>query len=158
MTRPPLVRPLSALACCAILAAASPALAHHKPGHTGGPPGAHQPGPGGGNPHAVGPAISVSPAGVSVRLDDTVIRVVNDFYQTNPSVFAGYASLPPGIARNLARGKPLPPGIARQFLPAQLDAILPPPPAGYGRFVIGEDLVLIELSSGLISDMARILF
>ena len=32
--------------------------------------------------------------------------------------------LPPGIAKNLARGKPLPPGIAKKFLPQDLS--LPP--------------------------------
>lgn len=33
--------------------------------------------------------------------------------------------LPPGIARNLARGKPLPAGIAKQQLPAALKSSLP---------------------------------
>ena len=32
-------------------------------------------------------------------------------------------SLPPGIARNVARGKPLPPGIAKRALPPDLLAI-----------------------------------
>src|SRR5210317_129082 len=32
----------------------------------------------------------------------------------------GMRALPPGIKRNLARGKPLPPGIARQLVPGSL--------------------------------------
>jgi hypothetical protein len=158
MTRSLVVRPLQALACAVLVATASPALAHHKPGHAGGPPSHHETGWNGGNSHDVGDSITISPAGLTVRFDDTVIRLVNDWYQANPVVYAGYPALPPGIARNLERGKPLPPGIAKRFLPSGLDAILPPPPDGYGRFMIGDDLVLIELSSGLISDMAQILF
>ena len=34
------------------------------------------------------------------------------------SGLTGYSSLPPGIAKNLARGKPLPPGIAKKAVPA----------------------------------------
>lgn len=40
----------------------------------------------------------------------------------------GYRSLPPGIAKNLARGKPLPPGIAKKngaILYAARSALLP---------------------------------
>ena len=34
--------------------------------------------------------------------------------------FGNYKSLPPGIRKNLARGKPLPPGIAKQVAPNSL--------------------------------------
>ncbi len=37
----------------------------------------------------------------------------------------GYDSLPPGIAKNLARGKPLPPGIAKKTVPASMLGQLP---------------------------------
>jgi len=157
MKRALIVRPLQALVCAALTATATPAVAHHKPGHAGGPPSHQESGWGGGS-HSPGDSITVSPAGVTLRFDDTVIRLVNDWYRANPTIYAGYPSLPPGIARNLERGKPLPPGIAKRFLPNGLNALLPPPPNGYGRFMIGDDLVLIELSSGLISDMAEILF
>ncbi len=157
MKRSPVVRSLQALVCAVLVATATPAAAHHKPGHAGGPPGA-QGGGWGGAPHSPGQSLTVSPSGITLRLEDTVIRLVNDWYRANPTIYAGYPALPPGIARNLQRGRPLPPGIAKRFLPAGLNAILPPPPAGYGRFMIGDDLVLIELSSGLISDLAQILF
>lgn len=37
----------------------------------------------------------------------------------------GYRSLPPGIAKNLARGKPLPPGIAKKMVPSSMLRDLP---------------------------------
>ena len=137
---------LTALALTATEAAAD------KPGHTpGGRP--HGFGPGGSD---VGNQVEISPSGLTARLGDTVISIVNDWYQANPTVLAGYRALPPGIAMNLARGKPLPPGIARQVLPASLQAALPAPPTGYGRFIVGDDLVLLELSSGLIADVVNL--
>ncbi|MDX1443630.1 MAG: hypothetical protein R3270_07625, partial [Gammaproteobacteria bacterium] len=39
-------------------------------------------------------------------------------------------SLPPGIAKNLERGKPLPPGIQKTRLPNELQQKLPPAPEG----------------------------
>lgn len=148
-------RSLRVALCAALVATAGPALAHHKPGHAGGPPG--------GTNDAVynrtpTHSISISPDALTVRFDDTIIRVVNDWFRANPQVYANYSALPPGIARNLQRGKPLPPGIAKNFLPNGLVSVLPPAPQGYGRFIVGDDLVLIELSSGLIADVADILF
>lgn len=62
----------------------------------------------------------------------------------------GYPSLPPGIAKNLARGKPLPPGIAKKTLPAALIDDLPYYP-GYEWRAVGDDLVLIALSTALVT-------
>ena len=56
--------------------------------------------------------------------------------------------LPPGIRRNLARGKPLPPGIARQFdarLKNQLPMI-----DGYEWRQVGTDAVLVAVTTGVI--------
>jgi hypothetical protein len=57
--------------------------------------------------------------------------------------------LPPGIAKNLARGKPLPPGIAKKEIPAALVAKLARP--GYELFLVGTDVVLVK--SGIVVDM-----
>ena len=57
--------------------------------------------------------------------------------------YTGYEALPPGIARNYARGKPLPPGIARKQVPGPLLERLPVYP-DYHWQVIGQDLVLID--------------
>jgi hypothetical protein len=62
----------------------------------------------------------------------------------------GYKSLPPGIAKNLARGKPLPPGIAKKTVPASMIGQLPYYP-GYEWRVVGNDLVLIALSTAVVT-------
>ena len=60
--------------------------------------------------------------------------------------------LPPGIAKNLARGKPLPPGIAKKQLPADLIQRLPPVRSGYERVVIDGRVLLIEIATQMIVD------
>lgn len=62
----------------------------------------------------------------------------------------GYDALPPGIAKNLARGKPLPPGIAKKAVPASMLGELPYYP-GYEWRIVGDDLVLIALSTALVT-------
>ncbi|WP_213786414.1 MULTISPECIES: anti-virulence regulator CigR family protein [Citrobacter] len=62
----------------------------------------------------------------------------------------GYQALPPGIAKNLARGKPLPPGIAKKTLPASMINDLPYYP-GYEWRAVGDDLVLVALSTAVVT-------
>ncbi len=62
----------------------------------------------------------------------------------------GYQSLPPGIAKNLARGKPLPPGIAKKTVPASMLGQLPYYP-GYEWKIVGDNLVLIALSTAVVT-------
>ncbi|NUL35421.1 anti-virulence regulator CigR family protein [Kosakonia sacchari] len=62
----------------------------------------------------------------------------------------GYQSLPPGIAKNLARGKPLPPGIAKKAVPASMLGQLPYYP-GYEWRIVGNDLVLVALSTAIVT-------
>ncbi|MFC3337311.1 anti-virulence regulator CigR family protein [Paracandidimonas soli] len=64
----------------------------------------------------------------------------------------GYSALPPGIRRNLARGKPLPPGIAKKMAPASLLGRLPRYP-GYEWRIAGSDLILISLATALVADI-----
>lgn len=66
--------------------------------------------------------------------------------------FGGYKPLPPGIRKNLMRGKPLPPGIARTRLPAGYLAALPVY-QGYEWRGYGSDLVLVAVASNLIADV-----
>ena len=60
--------------------------------------------------------------------------------------------LPPGIAKNLARGKPLPPGIAKQHLPTDLVRRLPPVRHGYERVVVDGRVLLVETATQTIVD------
>lgn len=64
----------------------------------------------------------------------------------------GYSSLPPGIRKNLARGKPLPPGIAKQMAPGPLLGRLPRYP-GYEWRIAGTDLILISVATAVIADI-----
>ena len=68
-----------------------------------------------------------------------------------------YDSLPPGIAKNLARGKPLPPGIAKKTVPADMLGQLPSYP-GYEWRVVGDDLVLIALSTAIVTSVINGVF
>ncbi|MBA7800265.1 hypothetical protein HVZ46_18120 [Citrobacter freundii] len=69
----------------------------------------------------------------------------------------GYQSLPPGIAKNLARGKPLPPGIAKKNVPASMLNQLPYYP-GYEWQVVGDNLVLIALSTAIVTSVINGVF
>jgi Ni/Co efflux regulator RcnB len=63
-----------------------------------------------------------------------------------------YKPLPPGIRKNLARGKPIPPGIARTRLP---DGYINQLPRynGYEWRGYGGDLVLVDSRTQLIADV-----
>ena len=65
----------------------------------------------------------------------------------------GLKSLPPGIAKNLRRGKPLPPGIAKQVLPAGLIDLLPPVPRGFERVALDGRVLLVEIATQVIHDV-----
>ncbi|QGH64116.1 anti-virulence regulator CigR family protein [Serratia proteamaculans] len=69
----------------------------------------------------------------------------------------GYRSLPPGIAKNLARGKPLPPGIAKKMVPSSMLRDLPYYP-GYEWRIAGDDLVLVALSTALVASVINGVF
>lgn len=60
--------------------------------------------------------------------------------------------LPPGIAKNLERGKTLPAGIARKQLPAALQAKLPAAPAGHERVIVNGRVLLVDIATGVIRD------
>ena len=64
----------------------------------------------------------------------------------------GYSSLPPGIRKNLARGKPLPPGIAKKMVPGSLLGRLPRH-SGYELRVAGTDLILVSLATAVVADI-----
>lgn len=65
---------------------------------------------------------------------------------------SGTKPLPPGIRKNLARGKPIPPGIAMTRLPQGYLDRLPRYP-GYEWRGYGRDLVLVDALSNVIADV-----
>jgi hypothetical protein len=69
----------------------------------------------------------------------------------------GYSPLPPGIAKNLARGKPLPPGIAKKLGPGPFFNQLPFHP-GYEWQVAGSDLILVAVGTRIVADILSNVF
>jgi len=63
--------------------------------------------------------------------------------------------LPPGLAKNLQRGKPLPPGWVKKItpFPVVLDRQLPPLPAGYRRVVVDRWAFVIAESTNTVMDV-----
>jgi len=69
----------------------------------------------------------------------------------------GYHALPPGIAKNLVRGKPLPPGIAKKTIPLSMRDRLPHY-QGYEWRRVGDNLVLIALSTAVVTSIINGVF
>ncbi|MBU1620111.1 MAG: RcnB family protein [Gammaproteobacteria bacterium] len=82
-------------------------------------------------------------AGISVK----DARALATRYQ-----LTGQSALPPGIRKNLAKGKPLPPGIAKKMVPAAMVAELPQH-KGYEWQVVGTDIVLVSIATAVITDI-----
>ena len=60
-------------------------------------------------------------------------------------------ALPPGIAKNVDRGKPLPPGIAKRALPPDLLAIGPKVDKDVSFAIVGE--VVVATKGGVVIDV-----
>jgi len=114
----------------------------------------------------LGSASSVA-AGLSVEVvfshdDATTIRAYfqSQDYQLEQGKKKnkGSKALPPGIAKNLARGKPLPPGIAKRSLPTDLLAGLPHAPHGYERVIVDRKVLLVEVATQIVHDILTDVF
>lgn len=95
---------------------------------------------------------------VSIRFSTEESSIIRDYYshyhtRPAPGKKKRAGNLPPGIAKNLARGKPLPPGIAKKVLPGELISRLPPVPGGFERVVIGGKVLLVEIATQVIHDI-----
>lgn len=134
------VAALAAVLSCSFIAA--PALADPGNGHGGGHPGnsGHHGNKGQGKHSHAGKPDQIN---VDISFSRARSLAVNHG-------LVGYQALPPGIAKNLARGKPLPPGIAKKTLPASMIRDLPYYP-GYEWRAVGDDLVLIALSTAVVT-------
>jgi hypothetical protein len=91
------------------------------------------------------------PSVLEVVFTEIEKRLIREYYAEHAHA-TPVDSLPPGIRKRLARGKPLPPGIARRFLPGELEARLPAH-AGTVRRVVGRDVVLVAAATGVILDI-----
>ena len=92
-------------------------------------------------------------AGVTVTANVVVFRdadrvAFRDYFVTRK---IAATPLPPGIAKNVARGKPLPPGIARKALPDDLIAIAPRVERDVSFSIVGD--VVVAVRAGIVIDV-----
>ena len=90
---------------------------------------------------------------VDVRGPSIDIGRVRIVLGDNRALIGPTQSLPPGIRKNLARGKPLPPGIAKRFDNRLLGQL--PHYEGYEWRQVGTDVVLVTLATGLIYEILQ---
>ena len=102
-------------------------------------------------PHAAAakPPQREQASAIDIVFTEVEKRLIREYYATRA---VDVDSLPPGIRKRLARGKPLPPGIAKRFLPGELEVRLPAH-AGTVRRVVGDDVVLVAAATGVILDI-----
>src|SRR5690242_1893055 len=91
-------------------------------------------------------------ANVTVIFTDAHRGRVQEYFVAHP---LGVKPLPPGIAKNIARGKPLPPGIAKRAVPREVLMLLPRPEPDVAFVVVG-DMVLAERKGVVLDVMLRI--
>lgn len=103
---------------------------------------------GGGGGGDVGVSADVTLSGVTLSVDLTT--QIRDFYASRPA--SNVEALPPGIRRNLARGKPLPPGLAKRSPPPELVSHVHVRD-GYELVEVGVDVFLVEVATNVIHDV-----
>lgn len=136
------MRPISIVLSLALAASiAAPAFA--QPGGERGNRG------GGRDDHQGNHERSVAELLVDVVFGAVAEQEVRSYFQANPY---DVQALPPGIARNLERGKPLPPGIAKRYAPDALVTRLPTYP-GYEVVIADRNVLLVEAATQIIADV-----
>ncbi len=64
--------------------------------------------------------------------------------------------LPPGIQKQLARGKPLPPGIVQTRLSPELVRVAPRLETGYRYVIVGDNLVVLDRRNAVVDILANL--
>ena len=149
----------AALACIAALA-----LAGGSPGHAksekaatqgathGAAKAAGKAGPTGSGVDSTAAAAATAGAVLAgILLSDQDRTTITRYFQQHPQPAT---ALPPGIAKNVARGKPIPPGIAKRGVPNGLSGQLSIP-SGYELQTVGTDVVLIQAATRIIADILK---
>lgn len=84
----------------------------------------------------------------SIIFRDTDRATFHDYFSTHR---IAPQALPPGIAKNVARGKPLPPGIAKRAVPADLLALGPKVDKDVSFSIVGD--VVVAIRAGAVIDI-----
>lgn len=101
-------------------------------------------------------------AAVHPSFRDAEIRILHDFYRPGsgnlPPGIARKGDFPPGIMKQVIRGKGLPPGLAAKLepFPPPLARQFPPPPPGYRRMICGTLALMLDDSTNLVVDVVRL--
>ena len=90
--------------------------------------------------------------GGSFVFSGTERQLISNYFLRNGGY---YSELPPGIRRQLVTKGRLPPGIAKKALPPGLAGGLPSVPSGFERMIVGPDVLLVEIATGIIFDIIR---
>ena len=89
-------------------------------------------------------------------VDATSRALMEDYFKEHPQP---PKALPPGIAKNLKRGKPLPPGIAKRNLPTDLSDRLKKNGSTIGdvldAVIVGDDVAVVDAASGVIVEILK---
>lgn len=79
------------------------------------------------------------------------LGAVRGTLRNHRDLLAPASALPPGIQKNLARGKPLPPGIAKQMDSRLLGHL--PRYEGYEWQQAGRDVILVAIATGIVYEI-----
>lgn len=96
--------------------------------------------------------------GGSLRFGSDDLNVIINWYNHQPDAraYMQHDNLPPGIERQIRVRGHYPPGLRITTLPHGLARSLGPAPRGYDRVLIGDDVALINLATGVVVDMIRL--
>lgn len=78
-------------------------------------------------------------------------RLIHEFFGVTYHGGGG-GGLPPGLRKQLDARGALPPGLANKPLPPGLARKLSPAPDGYRRVIVGSDVLLIQIATGIVVD------
>ena len=84
------------------------------------------------------------------RYDDD-LDDIRQIFSRNSDSYGQAQALPPGIRKNLARGKPLPPGIAKKLDPSFARQL--PYYQGYEWQQVGTDAALVNITTGIVREV-----
>ena len=84
------------------------------------------------------------------RYDDD-LDDIRRIFSRNSDSYGQAQALPPGIRKNLARGKPLPPGIAKKLDPSFARQL--PYYQGYEWQQVGTDAALVNITTGIVREV-----
>lgn len=86
---------------------------------------------------------------ININFSTNDKKIITDYFHDNNYKAS---ALPPGIEKNLARGKPLPPGIAKNKIPDNLASSLHIS-AGHNYLMVGNNVVKINTATGIVEDI-----